>query len=233
MLDSTILSAVEAEPGVVEQISLFFEEGGIFMILLGVTSIVGLAAIVFKFLSLRRSRVLPMDLVADLRDLESKVASGNVRPWLDQLEVGNSALARLGAETVRQRGRSQSEIAEAVQSMARAEMVRLHAGMTVIDVVTSVAPLLGLLGTASGLVVVFAGIESDSDWMMITGGIGRALKTTIVGMAIAVPSIIADGFFRRKIDTFASELEVLLTRLAHVCEQVPRAEQSALPSSDA
>lgn len=227
MLDSTILAAVEVEPGLVEQIRLFFEEGGIFMILLGVTSIVGLAAIVFKFLSLRRSRVLPVGLVAEVQDFENKVSSGDVRSLLGEFEEGNSALARLCAETVRQRGRSQSEIAEAVQSMARAEMVRLHAGMTVIDVVTSVAPLLGLLGTASGLVVVFAGIESDSDWMMITGGIGRALKTTIVGMAIAVPSIIADGFFRRKIDTFASELEVILTKLAHVCEQAPRAGSSS------
>lgn len=231
MMPSMILSVAEAEPGLVEQIKLFFEEGGVFMILLGVTSVVGLAAIVFKFLSLRKSRVLPDSLVAEVEQFEKMVADGSVEPLLREFERGESVLARLGAETVRQRGRSQSEIAEAVQSSARAELVHLQAGMTVIDVVTSVAPLLGLLGTASGLVVVFSGIESDSDWMMITGGIGRALKTTIVGMAIAVPSIIAEGFFQRKIDTYSSGLEVILTKLAHVCEQVPRAGGSSSPTS--
>lgn len=223
MWDLLILSAVDFEPGLVEQIGLFFEEGGIFMVLLGVTSVVGLAAILFKVLSLRKVRVLPDDLEAEVAKFDQLVRDGQFEPVLEKFERGESALARLSAVAVSQRGRSQSEIAEAVQSMARAEIVRLHAGMTAIDVVTSVAPLLGLLGTASGLVVVFSGIESDADWMMITGGIGRALKTTIVGMAIAVPSIIAQGYFQRKIDTYASGLEVLLTKLGHVCEQAPKA----------
>ena len=231
MWDLLILSAVDVEPGLVEQIGLFFEEGGIFMVLLGVTSVVGLAAILFKVLSLRKLRVLPDDLEAEVAQFDQLVRDGRFEPVLDKFERGESALARLCAVAVSQRGRSQSEISEAVQSMARAEIVRLHAGMTSIDVVTSVAPLLGLLGTASGLVVVFSGIESDADWMMITGGIGRALKTTIVGMAIAVPSIIAQGYFQRKIDTYASGLEVLLTKLGHVCEQAPKAGLFPVKSS--
>lgn len=219
-----ILAATDVEPGLVEQIGLFFEEGGIFMIMLGVTSVVGLAAIMFKVLSLRKARVLPEELSAEVDQFDQRVRDNNFDPVLKEFERGESALARLCAVAVGQRGRSQSDISEAVQSMARAEIVKLHAGMTAIDVVTSVAPLLGLLGTASGLVVVFSGIESDADWMVITGGIGRALKTTIVGMAIAVPSIIAQGYFQRKIETYAAGLEVLLTKLAHVCEQAPRAE---------
>jgi biopolymer transport protein ExbB len=94
--------------------------------------------------------------------------------------------------------------------------------MTVIDVVIAVAPLLGLLGTASGLVVVFSGLEAEADRVTIALGIGRALKTTIVGLAIAVPAIIAHGFFQRRIDTLAARLEVLLTKLAHVCERTAR-----------
>lgn len=218
------LAAADAEPGLVEQIGLFFEEGGIFMILLGITSVVGLAAIMFKVLTLRKSRVLPDSLEAEVEQFDQRVRDGNFEPVLAEFDRGESTLARLCSVAVSQRGRSQTDIAEAVQSMARAEIVRLHAGMTAIDVVTSVAPLLGLLGTASGLVVVFSGIESDADWMMITGGIGRALKTTIVGMAIAVPSIIAQGYFQRKIETYAAVLEVLLTKMGHVCEQAPRAE---------
>lgn len=220
MFHSLILA--ESTPGLAEQMRLFFQEGGFFMILLGLTSVVALAAIIFKFLSLRRERILPEDLVDEVERFDQTVANGGAGPVLRKFEEGHSALARLSAEAVRQRGRSQAEITDAVQSMARAEIVRLHAGMTAIDVVISVAPLLGLLGTASGLVVVFSGMESDANWLKITLGIGQALNTTIVGMAIAVPSIIAQGYFQRKIDTCAAGLEVLLTKLAHVCERAPR-----------
>ena len=212
----------QAADGLGPQIVLFFKEGGTFMVLLAITSVVALAAILFKFLSLSKVRILPDALARKVATFENTVRTEKVEPILEEFERGESTLARLCSEVIRHRGRAQSEIAEAVQSMARAEIVRLQSGMTVIDVVINVAPLFGLLGTASGLVVVFSGLQSDADWLVITGGIGRALKTTIVGMAIAVPAIIAQGYFQRKIDIYAARLEVLLTQLAHVCERTPR-----------
>ena len=221
----------ESTPGWSEQIVLFFKEGGTFMLLLALTSVVGFTAIVFKFLSLNKQRVIPDDLAQKVESFEKIVANDGAEPVLAEFERGDSALARLCAIAVGQRGRPQSEIAEAVQASARQEIVHLQAGMTVIDVVIAVAPLLGLLGTASGLVVVFSGLEAEADRVTIALGIGRALKTTIVGLAIAVPAIMAHGFFQRKIDTLAARLEVLLTKLAHVCERTVRPENgvAALP----
>lgn len=218
----TLLAAAAEQPGIGEQIRLFFQEGGTFMVLLGITSVVGFAAILFKMFSLSRHSILPDDLARKVDGFEDTAKGGPLEEVLAEFNEGRSALARLCAVAVKHRGKPQSEISDAVQSMARAEIVRLQSGMTVIDVVISVAPLLGLLGTASGLVVVFSGLQQDADWLVITGGIGRALKTTIVGMAIAVPAIIAQGYFQRKIDTYAARLEVLLTHLAHVCERTPR-----------
>ena len=81
MWDLLILSAVDVEPGLVEQIGLFFEEGGIFMVLLGVTSVVGLAAILFKVLSLRKLRVLPDDLEAEVAQFDQLVRDGRFWFW--------------------------------------------------------------------------------------------------------------------------------------------------------
>ncbi|MEM1085088.1 MAG: MotA/TolQ/ExbB proton channel family protein [Verrucomicrobiota bacterium] len=222
MLNTISLVVAETAPGWAEQITLFFQEGGVFMILLALTSVAGLTAVLFKFLSLTRSRVIPEDLADKVDRFEETVSSGNAEAVLNEFEQGRSALARLCAVAVGQRGRPQSEIAEAVQATARQEIVNMQAGMTVIDVVIAVAPLLGLLGTASGLVVIFSGFEGDEDRVTIALGIGRALKTTIVGLAIAVPAIIAHGYFQRRIETLASRLEVLLTKLAHVCERTSR-----------
>jgi biopolymer transport protein ExbB len=222
MLNTIPLVIAETAPGWSEQISLFFREGGVFMILLALTSVAGLTAVLFKFLSLTRKRVIPDELAAQVDRFEEAVASGSAGEVLDKFERGDSALARLCAVAVGQRGRPQSEIAEAVQATARQEIVHMQAGMTVLDVVIAVAPLLGLLGTASGLVVIFSGFEGDENRVTIALGIGRALKTTIVGLAIAVPAIIAHGYFQRRIETLASRLEVLLTKLAHVCERTSR-----------
>lgn len=218
MKESMTMLFGQAEAGLGGQVLLFFREGGFFMGLLGVCSVIGVAAIFFKALSLARGRILPPELERQVEGFAGRVAEGEEKLVLDQFRAGRSTLARLGAVAVAHRGRSSREIAEPVQAAAREEVVRMQAGMTVIDVVVTVAPLLGLLGTASGLVVVFSGLESDADRTVVALGIGRALKTTIVGLAIAVPGIVAQGFFQRRIETFAARLEVLLTRLGYACE---------------
>lgn len=229
MLARLPLFFAEADPGLFEQVTLFFKEGGFFMIMLGITSLVALAAILFKFLSLARKRIIPEEMVLRVDEFEGTIRRGADSQVLQVFEKGESTLARLCAVTVGMRGRPQSEIAEVVQADAREELLHMQAGMTVIDVIIAVAPLLGLLGTASGLVVVFSGLEAEADRVTIALGIGRALKTTIVGLAIAVPSIIAQGYFQRKIDTYAARLEVLMTKLAHICERTPWPDADSSP----
>jgi biopolymer transport protein ExbB len=213
------LLAATAEIKGLQQVWKFFDDGGFFMVLLAACSVVAVAVIVFKLLSLRRGAVIP-DGLAQAVDRYGERAGGDLAG--KELEQGRSTLARLCAVALRNRGKSREEITEAVQAAAREEIVHLHAGMTALDVVITVAPLLGLLGTASGLVVVFGGLGDSSDHTAVALGIGRALNTTIVGLAISVPAVVAQGWFQRRIDTMAARLEVLLTRLAHAFEQSPR-----------
>lgn len=218
----SFIAETASRPGIAQQVWKFFSDGGIFMILLGVCSVVAVAAIVFKIMTLKREAIIPEVLAREVDDFEARIRKGNVEEVLAEFEAGRSALARLSAVAVRHRGKPQSEIAEAVQAVAREEIVHMNAGMTALDVVVTVAPLLGLLGTASGLVVVFSGLGDTADHTAIARGIGRALNTTIVGLAIAVPVVVAQGWFQRRIDTMAARLEVLLTKLGHVCERSPR-----------
>lgn len=197
----------------------FFAEGGIFMIPLGLASVGGVMAIIYKFLSLSPERVMPARLAREVAMFERRVEENNVENVLREFQEGRSALARLGAVAIKHRGKPRDEITQAVEACAREETVQLHAGIGVLDVVITVAPLLGLLGTASGLVVIFQGLGETTDHLLIASGIAEALSTTIVGLAVAVPCVIAHSYFTRRIERLTARLEILLADLVHVCQR--------------
>lgn len=190
----------------------FLTKGGVFMIPLGITALVGLTAIFFKFLSLSRRRVIPQELA-------DRISNSDDLDALEKMAGGmDSSLARLVNVALRHRGEAQSDIILAVEASAREEASRLHAGIGVLDIVITVAPLLGLLGTASGLVTIFEGLSDSADYMAIALGIAQALNTTILGLAIAVPCVVAHGYFTRRIEVFTARLESLLAEFANACQ---------------
>ena len=186
------------------------------MTLLGLCSLASLTVILMKSISLTRSRILPDQLGQEVERFEHYLESDNLEQLQREFARGDNSLARLCSVALNNAGRSQSEVKEAVQSSAREEIVKMNAGMSVLDVVITIAPLLGLLGTAAGLITVFADLDDKDN---IGRGIATALSTTIVGIAIAVPSVIAQSIFNRRIETFSARLEVLLGRVVSACHQ--------------
>lgn len=193
----------------------FFAVGGFFMVLLGITSVVAVTVILFKLLSLRRDRVLPERLEREIDRLGERTAGNDsLAVVTTAARAGRCSLGRLSAVALRHAGEGREALSGAVEASAREEILRLQMGLPMLEVVITVAPMLGLLGTASGLVVVFDDFGVSPDPATITRGIARALNTTIVGLAIALPCVVAHSYFDRRIERFIARLEVLLDRLA-------------------
>jgi biopolymer transport protein ExbB len=205
-MDYLAISATEASV-------TFLQKGGVFIYPLILCSIAGLTAIGFKALSLARQRIVPDRLAAALDNIES----GDPDPVIAELNQGGSTLARLGAVAMKHHGKPADEISRAVEASAREEAVKMHAGIGVLDVVITVAPLLGLLGTASGLVTIFQGLGETTDHLAIARGIAEALNTTIFGLAIAVPSVIAHSYFTRRIERLTARMESVMTSFVSSC----------------
>src|SRR5437016_10521710 len=113
-----------------------------------------------------------------------------------------------------------SENVEAVQTRARHEMVRLEKGLVVLEVIIGIAPLIGLIGTVSGLVHVFASLgvsASSADPKQIARGISEALNCSVFGLGIAVPSLIGFVYFSKKVEVLSVEMESLVTDLLSKC----------------
>lgn len=193
----------------------FLKKGGPFMIPLVLCSITGLTAIGFKAMSLARARTVPDGLARSLENSGSDVSE----PVLSELKQGGSTLARLGAVALRHQGKPAEDITRVVEASAREEVVKLHSGIGVLDVVITVAPLLGLLGTASGLVSIFQGLGETTEHLAIARGIAEALNTTIFGLSIAVPCVIAHSYFTRRIERLTARMESVLADFVPACSR--------------
>ena len=186
------------------------------MFFLALCSLAALTVIILKIITLTRKKILPLSLEEEVERFEQHLEAGTLNDLQAEFARGENSLARLCAVALKNAGRTQGEVQEAVQSSAREEIVRMNSGLPVLEVIITIAPLLGLLGTASGLVTVFGDLDANAQ---IQKGIATALSTTIVGLAVAIPSVIAQSVFSRKIETFSARLEVLLGRVVSACHQ--------------
>ena len=105
---------------------------------------------------------------------------------------------------------------ESLRSYARLEINSMERGIFLLELVVSAAPLLGLLGTVTGLVQVFSQIPEGGgvgNTAIFSEGIGLALLTTIAGLAIAIPTLISHSYLLRLIDKRAASIDWLTERL--------------------
>jgi biopolymer transport protein ExbB len=187
----------------------FFAEGGFFMIVLLILSVFSLAVI------LQRARVIKMDRAlppAVIRALEG-FKGGSAEILQRALRQNPSPLSRVLENLIQHRDWPRAESLDAVQTRARHEISRLESGLVFLEITTGIAPLLGLLGTLSGLVRIFANIGNHGDPQMVANGISEALNCTIVGLAVAVPNLVAYNYFTRRVEVVSIEMESLTTDL--------------------
>lgn len=103
-----------------------------------------------------------------------------------------------------------------IQAFVQLELNRLQKGLFILDIIAGIAPFIGLLGTVIGLTNVFGTFLSESgfsDQEAFVSGIALALNTTILGLMIAIPSLIMYSFLSRRIDVIESKLELCIEGL--------------------
>ena len=215
----------------------FFTKGGFFMWPLLACSIVTVATIVLSILTLRERKVLPLVIESEIERL---LPGGSAERLMRLVNDDNSSLARITRVALQHMRWPRSENIEFAQTRARAELVRLERGLIVLEVVTGIAPLLGLIGTVSGLVQVFSGLglsTGAADTKAVALGISMALNCTIFGLSIAVPSLIAFSYFSKKVEILSVQMESIVSDLIAKCyygrtgREEGRPTRSAVPAS--
>ena len=123
----------------------------------------------------------------------------------------SSPLGRLLLLAAGNLDRSKADNVDALQTAARHEIVRLERGLVVLEIIIGIAPLLGLVGTIVGMISVFGdlGQSGINDAAKLAQGISTILWATLIGLLIAIPSLIAWSYFSKKVEVFAVEMEAL------------------------
>ena len=190
----------------------FLAKGGIIMVPLFLCSITGLAIVIEKFISLRRRKVIVPEVVSVLENVKGV---GDIGLALSICEKHNGPFANIIRISLENHGLPREEVKETLLDQGRQEVHQLEKGLGVLETIAGVAPLLGLLGTVLGILKVFKviSIMGVGQAAALAGGISEALITTITGLFIGIPALVAYNYFASRADTLVLEIEKYSNRL--------------------
>ncbi|MDF9827883.1 biopolymer transport protein ExbB [Ereboglobus sp. PH5-5] len=191
MLMTTLLSAIDG--------MRIIKEAGLLAYPLGFCSVAAIFIICERSIALRESAIIPIDLA------DSVLGGQNIVSGV------HSALGRIIGFVERHPGDM-----EGAKAYARLEVMKMERGVSYLDVIYTGAPLIGLIGTVSGLLAAFSKIDPVTkmpDPVQFTESVGYALSATLLGLVVAVIALIGNGYLQRRIDAQAAKLDVLLERV--------------------
>ncbi len=176
--------------------------------LLALTSVVGLAFIVERGLALRWGKVVPLAVTEALAACQTR---DNVETLRQACEQKPSSLGRLLTLAIDHLGWSRLITWRLCRLLRVMKSSGWNAGLVVLEIIVGIAPLLGLVGTIAGMITVFGDLGQTglSDAAKLAQGIALILRATLIGLLIAIPSLIAWSYFSKKVEVLAVEMEAL------------------------
>ncbi len=171
-----------------------------------IASIVALALILERLVVLRRSKILPPNLLGEVIELyRARQVTAKVIGKLEE----NSPLGRVLAAGLRNERASRDVMKESIQEAGRGVAHELERFLSALGTIASTAPLMGLFGTVVGMIEIFGSTSSSGSTnpQQLAHGISTALYNTAFGLVIAIPSLIFYRYFRARVESFVVEME--------------------------
>lgn len=183
-----------------------FEKGGVMMYPLLLCSVIAVAIFFERLFALRRSNVLPRDFVDTIEDL---IIREKIPEAVATCNKNGSAIANILIAGIKNFGARRELIKETIEEVGRREAANLSRYTEALSTISAVSPLLGLLGTVTGIIKVFDAVATGGlgDPSMLSAGISEALITTVTGLCIAIPALVAYKYLLARADRFVIQME--------------------------
>lgn len=186
------------------------QKGGPVMIPIILCSIVALAVVMERFYHLYRVKINTKKFLDTIVD---SIRRNKIKEALQICEQTPGPIPQILRVGILKHDRPREEIREAIEDAAQHEIPRLEQNLGILGTISHIAPLLGLLGTVTGLVRCFQIIQEKSSAMNpinpgdLAGGIWEALLTTVAGLMVAIPAIVVYNYFVHRVESFVNEME--------------------------
>jgi len=183
----------------------FLKSGGLTMIPLGLCSILAVAVIIEKFFALRRKKIIPEK---NLSTIDAFIEEGMWKKADEFCSGGKGVFYGIISTAIENRNGSEAELKNALEETGKDAVVVLEKRLGLLGTITAVAPLLGFFGTVTGMIKIFNVLSVEgAGTQSLAGGIAEALITTVTGLAIAIPCLVAHNYFNHKVDESVRYME--------------------------
>lgn len=185
--------------------------GGILMYLILFMSIVGLAVVIERIIYFKLNQRSDMNKIRPI--LRQAIEKNDIKEAIASLGTSKSSTAKVLKEILgfwyKTKTTNITSLEEKAREAALTQVPQLERNMWILSIVAHTTPLLGLLGTVTGMIQAFQAVSvyGTGDPAVLAKGISEALFTTAGGLIVAIPALIFYNYFNKKIDEQVTEME--------------------------
>lgn len=197
----------------------FMQKGGPIMWPILLCSVFAFAIVIERLLQLRREQI---DTKSFMEQISKSLKRNRVMEALELCDRTRGPIANILKAGILKHDRPRQEVREAIEDASIHEVPRLEKNLPVLATIAHITPLLGLLGTVTGMVMAFQVIQSKSSSVNpvnpgdLAGGIWQALLTTVAGLCVAIPTFVAYNYLVSRVDGFVLDMERSATDLLNI-----------------
>jgi biopolymer transport protein ExbB len=187
-------------------LDLYFK-GGWIMHILVFLSIVALFIFIQRLLIIRRANKKDEGFMSRIKDY---IHEGKIDSALNLCRKTKSPSSRMIEKGITRLGRPMSDVLVAIENVGNIEVAKLEKGLPIIATIAAIAPMLGFLGTVTGMVRAFfdmANAGTNADITLLSSGIYEALITTVGGLVVGIPILFGHTYLVSQVDNVVNNME--------------------------
>jgi len=182
-------------------------KGGFIMIFLGLCSIIALAILFERLIILRKIRINTRTFVLQVKNM---LLRERIDEAIDLARATPGPIAKITIAGLAKHNRPREEIKDSIEAAAQSEIYHLERNLGILGTVAAIAPLIGFLGTVTGMIKAFMQVQSlggSVDASVLAGGIWEALITTAAGLSVGIPALIFYNWLQAKVEHHVFEMQ--------------------------
>ncbi len=177
------------------------------MILIGLCSVIAVAVFLERIFHFRRAQIDTEKFMGGMRNLLKRKSYIEALSICEETPGPVAAVVKAG---ILKHERSKEQIKEAMENTSRYEIPRLEKNLVILATIAQISPLIGLLGTVTGMIKAFMTIQAKAGFVNpgdLAQGIWEALITTAAGLVVAIPAFVAYNYLVNRVNYFVLDME--------------------------